>query len=106
MMADHMPDHITSVLGKMARSRRRNNPEFREQVSCLVHVCVCSLCSLSLVNVSPLSAVCGWKIRSSPSSLQAGPAVGSGTAGATGPASSYLAIDIDSESEEDTEHRS
>ena len=60
MMADHMPDHITSVLGKMARSRRRNNPEFREQ---------------------------------------AGPAVGTGTEGANGPASSFLAIDIDSESE-------
>lgn len=66
MMADHMPDHITSVLGKMARSRRRHNPDFH---------------------------------------AQAGAAVGSGAAGTTGPASSYLAIDIDSESEEESDPR-
>jgi len=65
MMADHMPDHITSVLGKLARSRRRDNPDY---------------------------------------DAQAGPAVGSRAEGATGPASSYLAIDVDSESEEETAH--
>jgi hypothetical protein len=62
MMADHMPDHITAVLGKLARSRRRDNPDF---------------------------------------DAQARPAVGSRAEGALGPASSYLAIDVDSESDEE-----
>lgn len=30
MMADHMPDYVTSVLGRLARDRRRQNPDFRE----------------------------------------------------------------------------
>lgn len=28
MMADHMPDYITSVLGKLARRRRKVDPDF------------------------------------------------------------------------------
>lgn len=30
MMADHMPDYVTSVLGRLARDRRRANPDFME----------------------------------------------------------------------------
>ena len=30
MMADHMPDYVTKVLGKLARSRRRQNPALEE----------------------------------------------------------------------------
>lgn len=30
MMADHMPDYVTSVLGRLSRDRRRQNPEFLE----------------------------------------------------------------------------
>lgn len=30
MMADHMPDYLTSVLGRLARDRRRQNPNLME----------------------------------------------------------------------------
>lgn len=30
MMADHMPDYVTKILGKLARERRRRNPEFSQ----------------------------------------------------------------------------
>ena len=30
MMADHMPDYVTSVLGRLARDRRRQNPDLNE----------------------------------------------------------------------------
>lgn len=62
MMADHMPDHVTKILGKLARARWRRNSALAETV---------------------------------------GPAVGMGVADVSGPARSQLAIDVDTESEDE-----
>ena len=65
MMADHMPDYVTEVLGKLARARRRSNPEAFSRAP--------------------------------------GPAVGSGSQHVSGPARSHMAIDVDSDSDQDYE---